>query len=105
MAGERLVEPGDGGGGLRQGAGERRIEVVPPRRPQQQSRACFSTPRSGRVPVAPDRAVATLNSINRLHADLPELPIPCNSPVIPQIPLPFRSLRLISVLVGHTDSC
>ena len=35
MAGERLVEPGERRGGLRQGAGQRRIQVFSRRRPQQ----------------------------------------------------------------------
>ena len=45
MAGERLVEPGDGGGGLRQGAGQRRIQVFfSRRRPQQCVEHLFPPP-------------------------------------------------------------
>ena len=66
MAGERLVEPGERRGGLRQGAGQRRIQVFFSRcRPQQRFEHFFHPRRTGRRREAPPcvalRRQSTLN--------------------------------------------
>ena len=89
VAGERLVEPGYGRGRPRQGTGERRIEIVPPRRPQQRLEhvfpplrpAVFRWPLTARWPRSIQSTTCTLSYLN--------YPLPCNSLVIPQNPLPF----------------
>ena len=60
MAGECLVEPGERRGGLRQGAGQRRIHVFSRCRPQQCLEHCFHPRRTGRVRPAP-RCAAPLS--------------------------------------------
>ena len=95
MAGERLVEPGERRGGLRQGAGQRRIQVFFSRcRPQQCFEHFFHPRRTGRVGrrrVAPPCVSCATNPrrINDLRAGYANRAIQCNSPVICPTPLPW----------------
>ena len=88
MAGERLVEPGERRGGLRQGAGQRRIQVFSRRRPQQCVEHFFHPRRTGarrpaprcaalRCPVPPIRVESTACAPGYANRA-----IRCNSPVI-----------------------
>ena len=69
VAGERLVEPGERGGGLREGGGERRIDVCRTRRAQQ--RVEQSVPPADRPCGASlPRRARPLRRINGLRAEL-----------------------------------
>ena len=86
MAGERLVEPGERRGGLRQGAGQRRIQVFFPGAGRSSASSIFSTPggpaarRAGAAlrgrapPIRVESTTCASGYANRA--------IRCNSPVI-----------------------
>ena len=73
MAGERLVEPGERGGGLRQGGGERRIKLSGAAAAAAASRAIVVPPadRPARRGAGRDRAaLPALRQINGLRVSL-----------------------------------
>ena len=87
MAGECLVEPGERRGGLRQGAGQRRIQVFSRWRPQQCLEHFFHPRRTGarvgRRHVAPRRLAPPIRVESTTCASgYANRAIQCNSPVI-----------------------
>ena len=107
VTGERLVEPGERRGGLRQGAGQRRIQVFfCPRRPQQcvehrspraPPRAAWHRPVRRSAPRDP-RRINDLRVRLRKPGDSVQWPVLCVPPPCPPLLCP------ISPLVGHGNS-
>ena len=102
MAGERLVEPGERRGGLRQGAGQRRIQVFSRRRPQQRLEHFFHPRRTGRrrgaPPCATDpRRINGLRVRLRKPGDSVQQPCYLFRPPFPAFVCPIRPL------VGHSN--
>ena len=107
MAGERLVEPGDGGGGLCQGAGQRRIQFFPVPAAAV-CRAFFPPPADRRASAgaALRRACPRRQSAVESTAcasGYANWAIRCNSPVIRSDPPSLRFVCPISPLVGHSN--
>ena len=109
MAGECLVEPGERRGGLRQGAGQRRIQVFSRCRPQQCLEHFFHPRRTGAAsagaalrrpaglvpPIRVESTACASGYANRA--------IRCNSPVIRSDPPSLPFVCPIRPLVGHSN--
>ena len=108
MAGERLVEPGERRGGLRQGAGQRRIQVFFPGAGRSNASSIFSTP--GGPAAAAGAALRRPRPAPPIHGEstacapgYANRAIRCNSPVMCSDPPSRTFLCPISPLVGHSN--
>ena len=100
MPGERLVEPGERGGGLRQGGGERRIKLSGARRSQQRVEQSRPPGRSARAALLRYRPCGEINGL-RVSLRKPGNSVQCacyiGRPPCPGLVCPIRPL------VGHSN--